>query len=34
MNNCAAIIEIGWVKKCFEADDPCGIIRNVEEYQH
>lgn len=33
MSKCAAIIELGWIKKCFEADDPCGIIREVEEIQ-
>ena len=33
MSKCAAIIEIGWVKKCFESDDPYGIIREVEEIQ-
>ena len=33
MGKCAAIIEIGWIKKCFEANDPCGIIREVEDVQ-
>lgn len=33
MSKCAAIIEIGWIKKCFEADDPCGIIQKVEDVQ-
>ena len=33
MSKCAALIEIGWVKKCFESDDPCGIIRKVEDIQ-
>ena len=33
MSKCAALIEIGWVKKCFEADDPCGIIQKVEDIQ-
>ena len=33
MSKCAALIEIGWIKKCFEADDPCGIIRKVEDIQ-
>ena len=33
MSKCAALIEIGWIKECFEADDPCGIIRKVEDIQ-
>lgn len=33
MSKCAALIEIGWIKKCFEADAPCGIIRKVEDIQ-
>ena len=33
MGKCAAKIQIGWIDKCFEADDPCGIIRKVEEIQ-
>ena len=33
MNKCAAIIELGWIKQCFEANDPCGIIRKVEKVQ-
>ena len=33
MSKCAAIIELGWVNKCFEADDPCGIIQEVEKFQ-
>lgn len=33
MSKNAAIIEIGWIKKCFEADDPCGIIQKVEGVQ-
>ena len=33
MSKCAALIEIGWIKKCFEADDPCGIIHKVEDVQ-
>lgn len=33
MSKCAALIEIGWIKKCFEAEDPCGIIRKVEDIQ-
>ncbi len=33
MSKCAAIIEIGYVTKCFEADDPTGIIRKVEDIQ-
>ena len=33
MSKCAAIIEIGWITKLFEANDPCGIINRVEEIQ-
>lgn len=33
MSKCAALIQIGWLKKWFEADDPCGIIKQVEEIQ-
>lgn len=33
MSKCAALIEIGWVKKTFEGDDPCGIIKKVEDIQ-
>ena len=33
MSKCAALIKIGWFMNCFEADDPCGIIRKVEEIQ-
>ena len=33
MSTYAAIIELGWVKKCFEADGPCEIIKKVEDVQ-
>ena len=33
MSKSAAIIELGWLKDCFEAEDPCGIIRKVENVQ-
>lgn len=33
MSKCGAIIKLGWVKDCFEAEDPCGIIRKVEDIQ-
>ena len=33
MSKYAAAIEIGWLRTCFEADDPCGIIRKVEQIQ-
>ena len=29
----AAIIEIGWVKKCFEGNTPSEILQQVETYQ-
>lgn len=33
MSKVAAIIELGWTAALFEADDPCGIIRKVEDVQ-
>ena len=33
MSKFAAVIELGWIKQCFEADSPCGIIRKVEKVQ-
>ncbi|MBR3016774.1 MAG: hypothetical protein IKH57_06805 [Clostridia bacterium] len=33
MSTCAAIIEIGWIKQCFEGDDPWDIITAVSEVQ-
>lgn len=33
MGKCAALIEIGWLKKWFVADDPIGIMKQVEEIQ-
>ena len=33
MSKYAAIIKIGWITDCYEADDPCGIIRKAEDIQ-
>ena len=33
MSKYAAKIEIGWLVQCFEGDDPCGVIREVERVQ-
>ncbi len=33
MSKCAAVIELGWIKKCFEGNSPCDIIKKVEKYQ-
>ncbi len=33
MSQYAARIRIGWIDQVFEGDDPCDIIRKVEEVQ-
>ena len=33
MKKYAALIEIGWVKRCFEGNNPYEIIREVEKIQ-
>ena len=33
MSSCAAIIQMGWFTRVFEGNDPCGIIRELEEVQ-
>ena len=33
MSKCAAVIQLGWMTECFEADDPCGIMREAERVQ-
>ena len=33
MSKYSALIELGWIKKWFEGNDPCEILRQVEEYQ-
>lgn len=27
MSTCAAVIQLGWSKRCYEADDPIGIMK-------
>ena len=33
MSKCAALIELGWMKRWFEAEDACGIVDEVGKVQ-